>query len=435
MKPLVSVIVPLYNASAYVTEALDSVLASTYRPLEVVVVDDGSKDDSLSVVQTYAKMHPEVRVLHQENAGVSVARNHAIHKAKGEYILPVDADDKIGQTYIEHAVAAMQEGVRVVGCRAEFFGARQGEWKLPPFSHALLARKNMIPISSLFRKVDWLQTGGFCEEEIYREDWCFWIGLMELGGTYVRLDEIGLYYRVLPVSRRSKAKSQKRIIVDAVNRLHPAYMEKYLGGPLHYHRSWSRFLNWFRSVKQVGDFDRWTEGEVIDARRNILRVTQGVVVKQFRTPSLWRGIWYGWFGKSKARRSYEYALRMEGLTPAPIAYREIRICGVLRESWYACKRSECKHTFIELIENPDFPNREQILRAIGRFTAELHRRGIWHPDYSQGNILFNDDASHIEVIDLNRIRWRRHVHGYPFKRLERIGPSGLQCLKEGYEQI
>lgn len=109
MKPLVSVIVPLYNASAYVTEALDSVLASTYRPLEVVVVDDGSKDDSLSVVQTYAKMHPEVRVLHQENAGVSVARNHAIHKAKGEYILPVDADDKIGQTYIEHAVAAMQE--------------------------------------------------------------------------------------------------------------------------------------------------------------------------------------------------------------------------------------------------------------------------------------------------------------------------------------
>jgi hypothetical protein len=329
----------------------------------------------------------------------------------------------------------MQDGVRVVGCRAQFFGARQGEWKLPEFSHELLARKNMIPITSLFRKADWQQTGGFCEEEIYREDWCFWIGLMELGGTYVRLDEIGLYYRVLPGSRRSKAKAQKRVIVDAVNRLHPAYMEKYLGGPLHYHRTWSKFLNAFRSVKQVGDFDRWTEGEVIDARRNILRLTQGVVVKQFKTPVLWRGIVYGWFVKSKARRSYEYALRMEGLTPAPIAYREVRVCGVLRESWYACKQSECTHTFIELIENPEFPNREHILRAIGRFTAELHRRGIWHPDYSQGNILFNDDASHIEVIDLNRIRWRKHVHGDPFKRLERVGEEGLRYLKEGYEQV
>lgn len=435
MKPMVSVIVPLYNASAYIVEALDSVLASTYRPLEIVVVDDGSKDDSLSAVQAYAKDHPEVRVLHQENAGVSAARNHGIREAKGEYILPVDADDTIGTTYIEHAVEAMQDGVRVVGCRAEFFGARTGEWKLPPFSHALLARKNMIPITSLFRKADWQQAGGFCEEEIYREDWSFWISMMELGGTYVRLDEVGLYYRVLPVSRRSKAKAQKRIIVDAINRLHPAYMEKYLGGPLHYHRSWSRFLNRFRSVKQVGHFDRWTEGEVIDARRNILRVTQGVVVKQFRTPTLWRGIWYGWFGKSKARRSYEYALRMEGLTPDPVAYREVRVCGVLRESWYACKQSECQHTFIELIERPDFPNREHILREIGRFTAELHKRGIWHPDYSQGNILFNDDASHIEVIDLNRIRWRKHVHGYPFKRLERIGKEGLQYLKEGYEQV
>ncbi|MBR6018088.1 MAG: glycosyltransferase [Paludibacteraceae bacterium] len=435
MSPLVSVIVPLYNASPYITEALDSVLQSTYRPIEVVVMDDGSTDDSLRVAQAYAERHPEVRVLSQANAGVSAARNHAIREARGTYILPVDADDRISPDYIAHAVEAMRDDIRVVGCRAEFFGAREGEWRLPAFSHALLARKNMIPITSLFRKADWQQVGGFCEEEVYREDWLFWISLMELGGTYLRLDEIGLYYRVLPVSRRKKAKSQKRVIVDAANRLHPAYMEKYLGGPLHYHRSWSRFLNRLRSVKQVGTFDRWTEGQVIDARRNILRVTEGVVVKQFRTPCLWRGIWYGWFGKSKARRSYEYALRMEGLTPAPIAYREVRVCGVLRESWYACRQSECPHTFIELIEHPDFPNREHILRAIGRFTAELHRRGIWHPDYSQGNILFNDDASHIEVIDLNRIRWRRHVHGYPFSRLERIGKEGLQCLIEGYENV
>ena len=434
MKPLVSVIVPLYNAAPFIGEALESVLASSYRPIEIIVVDDGSTDDSLSVAQTIAVQHTEIKVLHQANAGVSAARNHAIREAQGEYILPVDADDKIGATYIEHAVEAMQENVRIVGCKAHFFGDKQGEWRLPAYSPALLARKNMIHICSLFRKAEWKRVGGFCEEEIFREDWDFWLSLMELGGTYVRLDEVGLYYRVQHHSRRQRAKAQKRLIVEAINRRHAAYMERYLGGPLHVHRSWSKFLNRFRSVKQVGLFDRWQEGTIIDQRRNILRLTDGIVVKQFRTPSILRGIWYGMFGKSKARRSYEYALRMPDITPAPIAYREVRICGVLRESWYACRLSECPYTFKDLMENPNFPNRAQILFAIGRFTAQLRQRGIWHRDYSRGNILFNEDASRIEIIDLNRIRWRRYIYGNPFERLP-LEPEGMQIMQEGYESL
>ena len=435
MSPLVSVIVPLYNAAPFVEQTLASIVASTYRPIEVVVVDDGSTDESLRIAQTFANAHTQVRVLQQAHAGVSAARNKAIAEALGEWILPVDADDRISPTYIEHAVQAMQEDVRVIGCKAEFFGAKEGEWKLPDYSPERLALRNMIHISSLFRKTDWQRVGGFCEQEIYREDWSFWLSMMELGGQYVRLNEVGLYYRVLPYSRRAKAKAQKKAIVDAINRLHPAYMERYLGGPLHYHRSWSKFLNRFRSVRQVGVFERWNEGEVIDARRNILRQTNGVVVKQFRTPSVLRGLRYGLFGKSKARRSYEHALLLEGMTPAPIAYREVRVCGILRESWYACRQSVCTHTFKELIDNPQFPHREQILLAVGRFTAELHQRGIWHKDYSQGNILFNEDGSKIELIDLNRIRRHRPIGYKPFERLERIGPEGLQLLNEGYEQV
>ena len=409
MKPLVSVIMPMYNAAPYVGEALASVLQSTYRPIEVVVVDDGSSDDSLSIAQAFAAEHPEVRVLHQANAGVSAARNYAIREAKGEWILPVDADDKITSTYIEHAVAAIRDDVRIIGCRAEYFGARQGEWKLPAFSRELLARKNMIHACCMFRKADWQKVGGYCEEEIYREDWDFWLSLMEQGGEYVQLDEVGLYYRVQEGTRRSKAKQQKRAIVDAMNRRHPAYMQKYLGGPLHYHRSWSKCLNRFRSVRQVGEFSRWAEGDIIFQRRNTLWLTDGVVVKQFAVPGLLRGIWYGLFAKSKARRSYEYALRLGGLTPAPIAYREVRVCGVLRESWYACKQLECRHTFSELIHATDYPYREKILAAIGRYTAQLHKQGILHLDYSEGNILFNDDGSCVQVIDLNRIRLSKHL--------------------------
>ena len=437
MNPLVSVIVPLYNAAPYISETLDSIMASSYRPLEVVVVDDGSTDDGLAVAKAYAGKHPEVRVFHQKNAGVSAARNHAIREAKGMYILPVDADDRIAPFFIEHAVEAMKEDVRVVGCRAEFFGVKHGEWKLPTFSHALLARKNMIPITSLFRKADWERVGGFCEEEIYREDWSFWLSLMELGDTYVRLDEVGLYYRVLPGSRRNKAKAHKRLIVDAMNRLHPVYMERYLGGPLHYHRSWSKCLNRFRSVRQTGAFERWHEGEVIFSHRNTLRKTGEAVVKQFEVPNLLRGIWYGWFGRSKARRSYEYALRMPGLTPAPIAYREVRVCGVLRESWYACEALPSFHTFNELIGEPDFPNREKILQAIGRFTAALHQRGILHRDYSGGNILFNEDGSKVNVVDLNRIRFckqmSRECRLRNFERLN-IDREALRTMAAAYAQ-
>lgn len=437
MKPLVSVIVPVYNASPYIRETLESIVASTYRPIEIVVVDDGSEDDSLAAATEVASVHPEIHVIHQQNAGVSAARNHAICEAKGEWILPVDADDKISSTYIEHAMAAIRDDVRVIGCQAEFFGEREGEWKLPAYSPELLARKNMIHISSLFRKADWERVSGFYEEDIYREDWDFWLSIMELGGEYIRLDETGLYYRVTKSSRRHTAKAQKRTIVDAINRRHPAFLEKYLGGPLHYHRSWSRFLNRFRSVKQEGNLSDWQKGEVIYQKRNTLRRIDGVIVKQFATPGLLRGLWYGLFGKSKARRSYEYALRMKGLTPKAIAFREVRICGVLRESWYACEVSPCKHTFNELIGTPDFPHRTEILTAIGRFTALLHQQGILHRDYSGGNILFNEDGSRVEVIDLNRICFQHHLsREQRLKNFERlnIDRAALTTIASAYAQ-
>lgn len=440
MKPLVSVIMPVYNASAYVVEALDSVLASTYRPLEVIVMNDGSTDNSLEVVQAYAKDHAEVKVLTQTNAGASAARNHAIRESKGEYILPVDADNRIHPLYIEEAEVILESRpeVRVVSCRAEFFGAKTGEWYVPAFSHELLARKNMIDTCAMYRRVDWDRTKGYNEQCAAREDWDMWLSLFELGGEFVKLPEIRLFYRVREGSKRIQDRTQKRQVVDEMNRRHPKYMERYLGGPLHYHRSWSKFLNRFWSVKQVGEFENWQEGEVIFERRNTLRKTGEVVVKQFAVPGFWKGLWYGLIGKSKARRSYEYALRMEGLTPKPIAYREVRVFGILRESWYACEQSKCEHTFNELIGATDYPKRKEILEAIGRFTAELHQRGILHRDYSGGNILFNEDGRMVEVIDLNRIRFYRNLsREQRLKNFERlnIDREALRTMVYAYAEM
>ena len=415
MKPLVSVIVPIYNAAPYLQETLDSILASTYRPIEVVMMDDGSTDNSLAIAKAYCEQHAECNVFTQKNTGASAARNSAIKLSHGTYILPVDADNTIDPRYICEAVEVLcaNPNIKIVSCRADFFGERTGEWKFPQFSKQLLARKNMIDTCAMYRRSDWDKTDGYMEVCGAREDWDMWLSLLETGGEFYRLPNIRLHYRVQKTSKRVTDRALKKELVKQINRRHPAYMQKYLGGPLHYHRSWSRFINFFRSEKIVGNYSYWEEGNIIYAKRNTLREYNGFITKQFTTPSLWRGVIYGWLCKSKAQRSYEYAQHLTGLTPTPIAYREIRYCGILRQSWYICKKSECKYTFNDLIHNRTFPNRERILQSIGRFTAELYQRGVFHQDYSGGNILFNEDGSKIEIIDLNRIKFYRKM---PFKK-------------------
>jgi glycosyltransferase involved in cell wall biosynthesis len=88
--PLVSVIIPVYNGEKYLGEAVQSVLEQDYRPLEIIVVDDGSTDRSAEIASSYA----EVRYFHQENQGVSAARNAAIAMAMGEFLAFLDADDR-----------------------------------------------------------------------------------------------------------------------------------------------------------------------------------------------------------------------------------------------------------------------------------------------------------------------------------------------------
>src|SRR5687768_166188 len=87
--PLVSVIIPVYNGARFLRAAIESVFAQTYRPIEVIVVDDGSVDDSGVIAQSF----PDVRYIHQENQGVAAARNNGIEVARGEFLAFLDQDD------------------------------------------------------------------------------------------------------------------------------------------------------------------------------------------------------------------------------------------------------------------------------------------------------------------------------------------------------
>lgn len=433
--PLVSVVVPVYNMESFLPETLDSILASVYPNFEVVVVDDGSKDASYRIACSYAEKDKRVRAYTQPNGGACAARNHAVRLAKGEFILPVDADNLIDPSLIADSVKEILKDpfVKVVAPRADFFGERTGEWKLPPFSLHLLARKNIMDTCALYRKVEWERVGGYCESIIAREDWEFWIAVLKDGGKVVRLPEIGLHYRIRSVSKRVTDRALKRHVVKTLNARHPEFFERELGGPLHYHRSWSVLLNRIYRlfhprkvyvntgfctlasyVKVLPALFKYGSGTVIYKGRNELREMdwQGtkVVIKSFRVPNLINRIAYGVFRSSKAQRSFEYAemLRREGIgSPAPVAYYTERNGLLFTRSYYVCLKSECPYSYVNLMRG-DFPGQEEILRAIARTTAALHEKGYLHKDYSRGNILFRctDKGVEVEIIDLNRIRFR-----------------------------
>ena len=264
LKPMVSVVVPAYNMEQYIAETLDSVLGSTYNNIEVIVVDDGSKDTTVSIVEEYAKRDSRVTLIKQANAGPSRARNNAIEHCHGEYILPVDADDIISPTFISSAVEAIESDseIKVVSCRCEFFGLRQGEWALPDFTLKDLALDNRVCATSLYRRKDWEKAGGYSETIIAREDWAFWIAMLKDGGKVYRLPEVGLYYRVRAASKRFQDRKLKGFVVKRLNRMFPDFFERELGGPLYTQRSHSSkinaLLNWLRP-KDIGLDKDWSD--------------------------------------------------------------------------------------------------------------------------------------------------------------------------------
>lgn len=116
MKPLVSVIVPVYNISGYIERCLKSVCGQSYENLEIVVVDDGSTDESGKICDEFAAKDKRVKVYHKKNGGLSDARNFGIKKARGEFVALVDGDDFVQKDYVRNMVKVASEDVDIVVC-------------------------------------------------------------------------------------------------------------------------------------------------------------------------------------------------------------------------------------------------------------------------------------------------------------------------------
>lgn len=255
--PLVSVVIPCYNQGKYLKETVISVLNSKYRPLEVIVVDDGSSDDSLEIAKQIQGEFPEIKLINQENGGVSNARNNGIEAAQGSIILPLDGDDLISEEYIGEAVRVLEEKpqVKVVYCDGiKFDESGQKAWNLKPFDRHQLALDNMIFHAALYRKEDWKAAGKYSEEMRYmgREDWEFWIKMLKNEGEVEQLPFTGYYYRLTPTSKRKKTATseKKRERIAFLNQRHKDFYDRELNGPLRFNRSWSKTYNTF--LKLIG---------------------------------------------------------------------------------------------------------------------------------------------------------------------------------------
>ncbi len=206
----VSVIIPCHNDGKFLQEAVDSVLQQPWQNLEVIIMDDGSTDkETLHLLQSIN--HGRVQVFFNPPKGVSATRNEAIAKATGTYILPLDADDKLGVRFLKQAVDVLENNpdIKLVAGKIKMFGRRSGIKPMPPFTFETLLARNTFAVTSLFRKKDFLQTNGFnINMKSGFEDWDFWISLLENGGEVAILPVVAVNYRVKKRSRNSSLTSQ-----------------------------------------------------------------------------------------------------------------------------------------------------------------------------------------------------------------------------------
>lgn len=185
--PKVSIITVCYNYGRFLREAIDSVFAQTYKDYELIVIDNGSSDDSSSIALEY----PITLIRLPKNTRAAGGRNTGIKLAKGEWIGYLDADDIWEPTYLERVMEKTGKDVGIVRTEWTMFGVTNGVFKLDPdVSPERFFENNLIPYGALFRKEAWENVGGFNEDpECLLEDWDFWLRLVFKGYKVATINE------------------------------------------------------------------------------------------------------------------------------------------------------------------------------------------------------------------------------------------------------
>lgn len=221
-RPAISVITPCFNDGRFLHLPLESVRAQSFQDYEHIVVNDGSTDaGTLRVLKEIND--PRVRVIDQSNTGLPGARNTGIRAAKGQYILPLDADDKIPPHSLGrlHAELEAHSHVAMVYGDYRLFGSSERLVRTGNFNTYRILFANYLPVCSMFRRVVWEDVGGYTETMKGFEDWEFWIKLVEKGHTFRKIDEVLYYHHVHEANMWLRDRGKWRSLVAQIRQFHP----------------------------------------------------------------------------------------------------------------------------------------------------------------------------------------------------------------------
>lgn len=220
--PKLSIIITCYNLGHYLEEAIASIKdCFLFDDYEIILVNDGSTDKStIQVLEKIMQQDHTVFVVNQSNMGLAKARNNGIKQAKGKYIIPLDADNKLRPDFIKETIAALDlnDEITVIYGDVQLFGNKDSVWKAKPFDIAEMVLNNYIDACAGFRKSVWKELGGYDENMPVMgfEDWDLWLRMAVRGYQFHYVEAVFFEYRVRDNSMLADAWKVRPLLLDYI---------------------------------------------------------------------------------------------------------------------------------------------------------------------------------------------------------------------------
>jgi len=221
-KPVISVIIPFYNGEKYIEQTVNSILNQTFPYYEILIIDDGSKDEkSLEKLEEIKNVDNRINVFHKKNEGLAATRDFGVSKSSEtcKYLMFIDDDDLIEPTFLECAYWTLETNKEASWAYSDSigFGTNEYTWN-KYFDSDKLKKVNELVSAALVRKKDFNKVGGYgLREKAVNEDWNFWLKLLAKGKYPVHMSYYGQWYRRKETGELKKANNNKKRALEIIN--------------------------------------------------------------------------------------------------------------------------------------------------------------------------------------------------------------------------